>query len=207
MRRLAGIFASLLLFGGGWLLLGGLAAGSSSDGPGPMGPTTSATPTPSETPSATPTPEACDSGDAVSDLLYDQGFESDDFVIGEDAVDWGKLPVQHVQYPFSLQILRSASQVDEFLGGDGAAAEAARNLVSGDAGEWVAVQFQSVVHFGGNWYWKNGKAVKGEEDMIAGGDVWWFKVSTGDCQAGLDDSIRAICGNVGLETIGPYLRD
>lgn len=203
MRRLFACFVAFLLFGGGVLLVHWPDTAPAAGGPSG---TPTATPTTSASPSPTdePTDDSCDAGRAVADFLYSEGFAKRDFVVGAEVVDWKKVPHVNDSDAFNGPI-RSQAALGRFLAADTDQAAAARSLIGDEQAEFMSVQFLRPVSYGGNWYWKDGRARKGGEELVLNGDVWWFNVDS-DCSVDLSGSVRAVCGNVGLDWITPAVR-
>lgn len=212
MRRLFACFVATLLFGGGWLLLdGALASGNPSGDPGAGPTTTPPSDDPSEEPSDDPEGESdddensCDRTKAAASYLYRHGFAERNFIVGADVIDWSGNPLSHTAQAFSKP-LHSEAALENFLDDDSSAAAAARSIIGDDlvvAGdEWVAVQFQVPVDYSGNWHWNGHKAIEGGNLRVAAGDIWWLNVSS-ECEVDASDSVRAACGNVGLDRLRP----
>jgi hypothetical protein len=206
MRSLGGLFALILLFGGGWLVLDGAVAPGSPFAASPGDDPSTSVPSddPSDEPSDGPGDESgCDPspGRVVADYLYGQGFKKSDFVVGAQVIDWGRLDTGHTHNPFS-EPLQSESAVRTFLSNDNRAARAARD-VAPVADDYVPVQFSEGIRYSENWHWDGRKAVKGGDLWVrSGGDVWWMAVDD-DCEVVEDSSIRAICGNPGVFWLRP----
>ena len=141
--------------------------------------------------------ESCDRVAVVVSYLDDQGFAKRDYVIGTDRIDW-KLSPSRADYPFSKPI-ESQEALQGFLGSNHSAARAAREVTGGTAASYVPVQFKNAVSYTGNWYWKQGRAVKGGDRMVLAGDVWWLAQDS--CKVAAGKSIRAVCGNVGFDQL------
>ena len=226
MNKVPALLLTLLLAAAGVFLLGFRAAsGSSSDDPEPDGPTTSATPTqepssepsggdpgddPSDTPSDPPEEEGCkEPEEAIAAFLGNQGFEEGDFVMRAD-VRWGQVPVQNVADSFTDEPLNTLGALRAFLDGNSLSSQVARQLIGDDLpqGYWVPVQFQTMMLYSGNYSWDEatGATQNNGVAQVAGGDIWWFNVDfwPDGCEIDLEDTIRAVCGNVGLTAIAPY---
>lgn len=206
MRRLFACFVATLLFGGGWLLLdGALASGNPSGDPGAGPTTTPPSGDPSEEPSDDPEGEPCDRNLAATSYIYDHGFAKRNFIVGEGVVDWGEVKKSHVDQAFTWP-LHSETALVNFLNADSAVAAAARSIIGDDLvvaeGEWVAVQFRVPIDYSGNWHWNGHRAIEGGNLRVAAGDVWWLNVSS-ECEVDASDSVRAACGNVGLDRLRP----
>lgn len=149
--------------------------------------------------------DVCQPRDVVGEFLATQGFDRGDYVIGAANIDWSLLSASHVDRSFTTS-LRTESAVREFLDGDSAEGRAARDAAGDDVDDWVPVQFQNPVKYTGNWNWDGHRATKGGDLMVFAGDVWWIGVDTDDCYVDLDGSVRAVCGNVGVGWIRPFVR-
>ena len=216
-------FARMILGGGAafaacLLLVGPInwASGESSDGPRLSDPTMSETPSPSEPPSddpSQPPPDRgddvnCNSSEAVEAYLDEQGFRTTDYVIGSEQISWDAVPNQHADAAFSPTPSRTLEELDSFIEADGAASAAARGIIGDDAvvaGEWIAVQFLVPSQYSGNYHWDGSRAMKAGVLKAQSGDVWWINASR-DCEADPEDSVRAICGNVGLDYLHRWVQ-
>lgn len=182
--------------------LGNPFAGDPGDGPTTSAPSDDPSEEPSEDPGDEPGAD-CDAsisiaGRAVADYLYDQGFAKRDFIVGARVIDWS-FGTGHEDDPFVSEPLTTEVAVNDFLGSGRPAAKAARRIADGSADDYVAVQFQNPISYSGNWYWTGDKAVKGGDRMVLSGDVWWMALD--DCEVVPASSIRAICGNVGFDSL------
>lgn len=180
--------------------LGNPFAGDPSDDPTTSAPSDSPSDEPSEDPGDEPG-SGCDisAGRTVADYLYDQGFAKRDFIVGARVIDW-TFSTGHEEYAFSEPLTNEQAVVD-FLSSGTKAGNAAEEI-AGIADDYVAVQFERPIRYSGNWYWKDREAVQGGDRMVLAGDVWWMAM-TDDCKVSGMSSIRAICGNVGVDRLRP----
>lgn len=206
MRRLG-----IMIGGGGaaaaaFLLLIGPVNWSAADDPSgsPTDTPTSASPSPtddpSDDPSDDPTEKACDERSATQAYLSEQGFGRKDYVIGSK-VDWQKVPYVNDAGAFSSP-LRTQAALTRFLDAGTPQSDAARSLMGDGDADFVMVQFRTPVSYEGNWYWLDDRAKQGGRELSRAGDIWWLNVDA-DCSIDPSGSIRAVCGNVGLDWIRP----
>ncbi|HRF28855.1 MAG TPA: hypothetical protein PL051_04405 [Candidatus Saccharibacteria bacterium] len=212
MNRLLRLFAcvaALLLVGGGLLLLHTpttSASPSSSESPTPDAGDDDTTP-PDDGQDSSDPPETCSNNrQVVIDYLEEQGFRKGSFTLD---VDWSRLPVgSNTDGRFSGP-LRSLDDIITLRDTDSLRANALRELIGTEpvTSNYVAVQFQDMTNYSGNWFWNGSKPEKGGELWGLAGDVWWIYVSTDGCSVDPSVSLRAICGNVGFDVLVPWKRD
>lgn len=225
MRRLIAFFVIPLLLGGGILLIHTLSVSPAtipSNGDGPSDAPTSALPLPTGEPSASPTatptgdPDegggdggdgegACNQRAAIADFLATQGFSSTDYVVGHK-VDWSKVSYVNNDDAFADRSLRTRVTLRRFLAADDPRSVAARTLIGNgtvNTDRYVVVQFLNPLSYSGNWYWKNGRARQGGDELVLAGDIWYASVDVATCTVDLTEWVRAVCGNIGLSSIMP----
>lgn len=234
MRRLIAFFVVPLLIGGGILLVhlpSVSPAVVSLNGDDPSDTPTSAGPSPTDGRSEEPTgdpdgddpdgdddtdrggdgdgddPAACAPREVLRDHLRAAGFSPGDYVLGS-RVDWSRVPHVNDSDGFS-DPLRSQAALQRFLSSDRPSAVAARSLI-GDVAvtsdRFVTVQFHRPVHYDGNWYWHDGRAKKGGQELVMAGDIWYANVDVAACDVDLAGWVRAVCGNVGVDHLMPAVR-
>ncbi len=154
------------------------------------------------------------------------GFDPEDIAIG-DEVDWDANPEERGTSAFTSETLQSPEDIAEFLNGDSARSEAARQQIEaalqGHPHElqralhgqgYIPVQFRVPAAVYGTTYFSNGNvliASGGRE--VAAGDVYWLYTTSAfnghgnfNPHAGeivWDASQRADCGNARIEQIVP----
>ncbi len=169
---------------------------------GPINWVSSTADSPDDVPTATPTPKPCKVNDAVKVFLAEQSFGKGDYVVGEK-VDWRDMYGGNTDGRFSGP-LTSDDDIAKLMDADTARSRAVQRLTHDVlVGRYVAVQFLNPITYEGNWYWMNTKPIKGGERMALAGDVWWLYVAPDNCVVDGSVSIRAICGNVGFDSLTP----
>ncbi len=230
MRRLVAFFVIPLLIGGGILLVqlpGVSPAMVPLNGDDPSDAPTSASPSPTDAPSATPTatptgdpggggddegdgtdePTACAPRDVLRNYLREAGFSRGEYVFGS-GVEWRRVPHVNDRDGFSAP-LRSQAALQRFLSSDRPSAVAARSLIGDDSvtsDRFVTVQFRQPVRYGGNWYWQDGRAKQGGNELVMAGDIWYANVDAATCDVDPAGWVRAVCGNVGVSSLMPAAR-
>ncbi len=211
MRRVIYPLVLLLLFGGGRLLLGldsgnnttsatPPASSSESESPAPAEGDNDTTP-PDDGQDASEAPVTCNNRDVVTQYLMKK-FDRNEFTFD---VDWSKLPSGNIDGRFSSP-LRSHDDIITLRDTDSPRANALREIMgeSTITDGYLAVQFLNPTNYSGNWFWNGQKAEKGGVLWGLGGDVWWIYVSADGCTVDSSVSLRAVCGNIGFDSLMPW---
>jgi len=168
-------------------------------------PSDSASPTPTET--ITAAPEGLDEDKLAKSFAHEfknLGFRPGEVSVG--TVDWEKNPIDHRQGAFGDGV-KSQAELTEFLNSDTPRGTAARqhilNAVPKSEHErvlngenFIPVQYNVNIQYGGNATWVNDKLVRGGKVVAEDGDVFYVFVGE-DYKIYWDASVRSDCENPG----------
>jgi len=135
----------------------------------------------------------CNVNDVATRAMLNQGFTDNQFVIGEDQVNWSESEAnERGGGAFQQETPKSADEVVDQLIADTEASQAAMEelLTQSEAtneqlhnpDNWVAVQFTVESTWAGNTALKGGEAVSAGTRQSAEGDVAWLFVHPAKCQ-------------------------